>query len=171
MNIRLLYDATTPRCSDLRGCTTLLQSVQPWVTVPSPAWLDSIVVSMTRYLHRAAAESPRQHRCQHDSATLSLAWLGIYIVPRPSCPDNAVVSMTRHLHRVVAKSPRQRHRQHDSAALSLSWLNINIAPWPSRPGSIVNQHDSTTLSQTWLGSYIAPQPCRPGSVVTSMTWV
>jgi hypothetical protein len=116
MNIWLLHDATTPRCSELGDCTTLTRPVQPWVATPSPAWLDNTVAIMTRHLHCIAAKLPWQRHRQHDSTAPSPAWLDIYIASRPSQPDSAianmtqldniVTSMTRHLHRVTARSPR-----------------------------------------------------------------
>jgi hypothetical protein len=117
-NIWLRHDATTPRCSKLGGCATLPQPVQPWVIVLSPAWLDNIVIGMTRPLHHAEAKSPRQRRCQHDSAALSLAWLNIYITPRPSRLSSVVANMTRQHCRQYdstptshrGQSPQQLHR-------------------------------------------------------------
>jgi hypothetical protein len=47
MPIRLLHVVTTPRYSELVGCASLPQIVQPWVTVPSSTWLDSTATSMT----------------------------------------------------------------------------------------------------------------------------
>jgi hypothetical protein len=97
-NIRLLHDATTPRCSELGGCATLPQPVQPWVAVPSLAWLDNTVASMTRHLHHTTTKSPRQCRCQHDSTAPSPAWLRIYIASWINHPDSTVTSITQQHH-------------------------------------------------------------------------
>jgi hypothetical protein len=75
---------------------------------------------MTQHLYRATMKLPWQHRRQYDSAALSLARLGLYIVPWLSSPDSAIVSMTRHLHHAAAKLPCQRHHEHDSTTLSLA---------------------------------------------------
>jgi hypothetical protein len=153
MNIWLLHNATTPRCSKLESCTTLPHLVQPWVAVPLPAWLNNIITNMTRYLHCVVAKSPRQHRCQHDSIALSPAWLDICITPWPSRLGSAFASMTwylhrattklscsmtRHLHHITTKLLRQHCRQHDltstsrrgqvaSAASSRAWLDNIVA--------------------------------------------
>jgi hypothetical protein len=159
MNIQLLHDATTPRWSDLRGCTTLPRPVLPWVAAPSPAWHNNIIASMTQHLHRATASSPRQHHRQHDSAALSPTWHNIYIASQPSLLggvvtawlDSIVASMTRHLNYTEVKSPWQHRCQHDSAALSLAWHTIYIAMWPSHLGNTVasmtqHLHHATTMS-------------------------
>jgi hypothetical protein len=106
-NIRLLHDATTPRCSDLRGCATLSCSV---------------IVSMTRqHYHQHDSTSTSRHG-QVTSAALLLAWL-----------SSIVASMTRHLHHVMTMSPQQLRRQHDSAALSPAWFGIYIVSRPTSP--------------------------------------
>jgi hypothetical protein len=153
MNIRLLHNATTPRYSNLRGCATLPHPVQPWVIVPSLAWLGSTIASMTRHLHRVVAKSPRQHRRQHDSACSSrhsqvtstaslLAWL-----------DSIIASMTRYRHCAVANSPRQCHSKHDSTAPSSAWLGTYLASRPSRLSSTIADttrqwHHTTAWSST-----------------------
>jgi hypothetical protein len=115
----------------------------------SPAWLSSIVTSMTR----------------------------INITPQPSRLGSVVASMTRHLHYAMAKSPRQHRHQHDSTTLLPTWLNIYIAPRPSRLGSTVTsmtrqhcrQHDSTSTSRRGQGTSAALLPAWLGSIVASMT--
>jgi hypothetical protein len=119
-NISLLHDATTTRYSKLGGCATLLHQIQPWVTPPSPTWIDSNIVSMTPHIHRATVMSPRQHHRQHDSAAPSPAWLDIYIKPQPSGPGSTVTSKTR-----------QHRRKHDSISKSRSSQVITAAPSPA----------------------------------------
>jgi hypothetical protein len=104
-NIWLLYDAATPQCSELRGCATLPQWVQPWVVASRPGWLGSIVTSMTQHLHCATAKSPQQRYGQHDMAPLSPSWLDTYTASRPS-----------HLGSTVARITQPHCRQHVTPA-------------------------------------------------------
>jgi hypothetical protein len=104
INIRLLHDATTPSCSELGGCATLPQHVQHWVAASSPAWLDSIVASITWHHCRQHDSTSTSRRGQVASVASSTAWL-----------NNTVASMTHHLHRI-------------SAVPSPAWLGIYIAP-------------------------------------------
>jgi hypothetical protein len=136
MSIQLFHAATTPRCSELEGYTTLPQPIQLWVVVPSPAWLSSAIASMTRHWHRAVAKLHRQHRRQHDLTAPSPVWLSIDITPWSSRLSNTVTSMTRHRHRAVAMSPQLHPHQHDSTTSSPIWLDIDIASQPSRLGSV-----------------------------------
>jgi hypothetical protein len=121
MNIWLLHDTTTPRSSELGGCATLAQPVQPWVAAPSPVWLSIIIATMT-HQHDSTSTS---HYDIVALAASSSAWLG-----------STIASMTQYLHHVAVKSPRHhrqhdltstyRHRQYDSAASLPAWLDRDI---------------------------------------------
>jgi hypothetical protein len=94
-NIRLLHDATTPQCSMHGCCATYTRPVQPCVTAPSSAWLDSTITSMTQQHHRQHDSTSTSHCGQVAPAAPSLVWLDIYIAPRSSRPSSTVASMTQ----------------------------------------------------------------------------
>jgi protein gp37 len=89
-------------------------------TVPSSAWLGSTVTNVTR-----------QHRRQHDSASISRHGQVIPATLSLASLSSTIASMTWHLHHIVTKSPWQCHRQHDSATPSPVWLGISVAPSPA----------------------------------------
>jgi hypothetical protein len=93
-NIRLLHDATTPQCSMHGCCATYTRPVQPCVTAPSSAWLDSTITSMTQQHHRQHDSTSTSHCGQVAPAAPSLVWLDIYIAPRSSRPSSTVPAMT-----------------------------------------------------------------------------
>jgi hypothetical protein len=143
---------------------------------------------MTRYLHHDAIKSPRQHHCQHNSASisrraqvvlasLSPAWLSIYITQRPSSPGSTVTSMTRQQRRQHDSTSTSHHDQVTPTSSLLAWLNDTIT---SMTRQHRHQHDSTSTSHrahvvpaapslAWLGIYIAPSPAQLGSTIASTT--
>jgi hypothetical protein len=70
-NMRLHHDATTPQCSKLKGWASLPHLVQPWVAVPSPAWLSFYIASWPCHPGSAVASMTRHHHRQHDSLSTS----------------------------------------------------------------------------------------------------
>jgi hypothetical protein len=94
-----------------------------------PAWLDSTVASMTRYLHHTTVKLPRQHRYQHDSVSTSRHDQVASAAPSPAWLSSTVASMSQYLYHTTVKSPRQRHRQHNLAVTSRHcqhWLGSAI---------------------------------------------
>jgi hypothetical protein len=170
MSIWHIHVVTTPRCSELGGCATLPQLVQPWVAALSLAWLSSAgasmtrhwhhdttshlgstIASMTRHRHRTVAKSSRQHHRHHDSVAPSP--FDIDITSWPSRIGSAVASMTWHRHCTVAKPPRQLHRQYDSASTSHHGKVTSAAPSPAWLSSSVasmtrHWHHATAWSST-----------------------
>jgi hypothetical protein len=114
----------------------------------SPAWLRSIVTSMTRHLHCIVAKLPQQCHRHHNSATSSPAWLDIYIVPWPSHLGSTVASMTRQHYCHHDSASTSCHDQVASAALSLACLG----------GAIVSmtwhRHHTTAWSWTSTMTYV-----------------
>jgi hypothetical protein len=95
-------------------------------TMSSPVWLSSIVVNMTRQIHRVAAKLPQQRRRRHASVALMQAWLDVYIMLQPSRLASIVVSMTRHHCRQHDSASTSRCGQVTSAVPSRAWLGIIV---------------------------------------------
>jgi hypothetical protein len=97
-------------------------------TVPSPEGLDSTVVGMNWYLHRAAAKSPWHHHRQHDSTAISHnnmivnindIWLQWQVGTLPAHTVQvtmAAPSLARLSSDITQQLDRQRQRHMTSAA-------------------------------------------------------
>jgi hypothetical protein len=144
--------------SAMPSSALLSSDIMPW-----PAWLGSIITSMTQQQYHTTANT--------DSAAPSSAWLG-----------HIIASMTRWLHHAmantnsIASSPRwldgdimpqptptwQHHCQHDSVVTSRHDWHFLSSAIANMTRQHYHQHDSTVTSrhcQHWLGC-----------AVTSMTF-
>jgi hypothetical protein len=130
---------------------------------------DSVVVSMTPYLHCTTVKSSQQHHHQHDSTTSSPAWFDIYTVSRPGCPDSAVVSITRHLHRTMTKSSRQHYRQRDSTSISRHGQVTSTAPSSAWLEGLASTSPTSSLAQ-WFTTNQA-LGLRSNTPTDSPAWV
>jgi hypothetical protein len=115
---------------------------QVTLAASSLAWLDNIVASMIRYLHRATTKSHQQWLHQHDSATT--------LRHDRRCLDSVITSLTWQRHHTMAKSPRwyradmTRQRLHVAA-------NIGSAtPSPAWLGGSVRTSSTIHLTQRFI---------------------